>query len=394
MLNLKIQSTTGVILLAGILFCAGCTEDPSVDSKGISQNTDNSLIKAWSGLHNGVPSFDQMSLGDLKPALNQAMALNLIEIENIAAQSAAPNFDNTIVALERTGKVLDRVFTYYGIWSSNLSSPEFRDIEQEMAPIMSAFFSKISQNQALFERVKVVYENLDSSKLRADQKRLVKLTYLGFSRNGATLSIIDKKRYTEINQRLAALHTQFGNNVLIDEENYVVFVSESQLGGLPASLVNAAAAAAKELGKPEMYAITNTRSSMAPFLTFSEQRSLRQQVWSNYYSRGDNDDQYDNNEIIAETTSSQASGTQEVVLEDKEEEANSNIFKDNHEEEEKVSNGLENFEIEDDALELFNSENSPETENDTQEFSSFTKEENNNEEDDLEIPAFLRRQKN
>ena len=197
MLNLKIQSTTGVILLAGILFCAGCTEDPSVDSKGISQNTDNSLIKAWSGLHNGVPSFDQMSLGDLKPALNQAMALNLIEIENIAAQSAAPNFDNTIVALERTGKVLDRVFTYYGIWSSNLSSPEFRDIEQEMAPIMSAFFSKISQNQALFERVKVVYENLDSSKLRADQKRLVKLTYLGFSRNGATLSIIDKKRYTE-----------------------------------------------------------------------------------------------------------------------------------------------------------------------------------------------------
>jgi len=100
------------------------------------------------------------------------------------------------------------------------------------------------------------------------------------------------------------------------------------------------------------------------------------------------------NEIIAETTSSQALETQEVVLEDKEEEANSNIFKDNHEEEEKVSNGLENFEIEDDTLELFNSENSPETENDTQEFSSFTKEENNNEEDDLEIPAFLRRQKN
>ena len=100
------------------------------------------------------------------------------------------------------------------------------------------------------------------------------------------------------------------------------------------------------------------------------------------------------NEIIAETTSSQALETQEVVLEDKEEEANSNIFKDNHEEEEKVSNGLENFEIEDDTLELFNSENSTETENDTQEFSSFTKEENNNEEDDLEIPAFLRRQKN
>ena len=300
MLNLKIQSTTGVILFAAILFCAGCTENPRVDSKGASQTTDNPLTKTWSGLHDGVPSFDQMSLGDLKPALNQAMALNLIEIENIATQSTVPSFDNTIVALERTGKVLDRVFTYYGIWSSNLSSPEFRKIEQEMAPIMSAFFSKISQNQALFERVKTVYDNLDSGTLRADQKRLVKLTYNGFSRNGATLSIIDKNRYTEINQRLAELHTQFGNNVLIDEENYAVFVSESQLGGLPTSLVNAAAAAAKELGKPEMYAITNTRSSMAPFLTFSEQRSLRQQVWSNYYSRGDNGDQYDNNKIIAE----------------------------------------------------------------------------------------------
>ena len=100
------------------------------------------------------------------------------------------------------------------------------------------------------------------------------------------------------------------------------------------------------------------------------------------------------NEIIAETTSSQAIETQEVVLENKEEEANSNIFKDKHEEEEKVSNGLENFEIEDDTLELFNSENNPETENDDKEFSSFTKEENSNEEDDLEIPAFLRRQKN
>jgi peptidyl-dipeptidase Dcp len=113
MLNLKIQSTTGVILFAAILFCAGCTENPRVDSKGASQTTDNPLTKTWSGLHDGVPSFDQMSLGDLKPALNQAMALNLIEIENIATQSTVPSFDNTIVALERTGKVLDRVFTYY-----------------------------------------------------------------------------------------------------------------------------------------------------------------------------------------------------------------------------------------------------------------------------------------
>ena len=300
MLNFKIQSTTRIILLTSILSFVGCTENPYLDLEGAPQDSDNSLTKVWTGTYNGVPNFDEMTLEDLKPALNQAMAINLIEIENIANQSTNPNFDNTIVALERTGKVLDRVFTYYGIWSSNLSSPEFRNIQQEMAPIMSAFFSKISQNQALFNRVKAVYENLESSTLRADQQRLVKLTYNGFARNGATLSEKDKKRYTEINQRLAELHTQFGNNVLVDEENYVVFVSESQLAGLPSSLIRAAAAAAAELGKPNMYAITNTRSSMAPFLTFSEHRSLRQKVWSNYYSRGDNGDQYDNNKVIAE----------------------------------------------------------------------------------------------
>ena len=300
MLNFKIQSTTRIILLTSILSFVGCTENPYLDLEGAPQDSDNSLTKVWTGTYNGVPNFDEMTLEDLKPALNQAMAINLIEIENIANQSTNPNFDNTIVALERTGKVLDRVFTYYGIWSSNLSSPEFRNIQQEMAPIMSAFFSKISQNKALFNRVKAVYENLESSTLRADQQRLVKLTYNGFARNGATLSEKDKKRYTEINQRLAELHTQFGNNVLVDEENYVVFVSEFQLGGLPSSLIRAAAAAAEELGKPNMYAITNTRSSMAPFLTFSEHRSLRQKVWSNYYSRGDNGDQYDNNKVIAE----------------------------------------------------------------------------------------------
>ena len=300
MLNFKIQSTTRIILLTSILSFVGCTENPYLDLEGARQDSDNSLTKVWTGPYNGVPNFDEMTLEDLKPALNQAMAINLIEIENIANQSTSPSFDNTIVALERTGKVLDRVFTYYGIWSSNLSSPEFRNIQQEMAPIMSAFFSKISQNQALFNRVKAVYENLESSTLRADQQRLVKLTYNGFARNGATLSEKDKKRYTEINQRLAELHTQFGNNVLVDEENYVVFVSESQLAGLPSSLIRAAAAAAAELGKPNMYAITNTRSSMAPFLTFSEQRSLRQKVWNNYYSRGDNGDQYDNNKVIAE----------------------------------------------------------------------------------------------
>tara|TARA_B110000902_G_scaffold51924_1_gene59842 strand:- start:2579 stop:4372 length:1794 start_codon:yes stop_codon:yes gene_type:complete len=169
-----------------------------------------------------------------------------------------------------------------------------------MAPILSTFFSKISQNQALFERVKAVYEGDELDLLRPDQQRLVELTYRGFARNGATLGSIDKRRYAAINLRLAQLHTQFGNNVLADEENYVVYFDKSQAKGLPDSFVAAAAAAAESRGQPNLYAVTNTRSSMAPFLTFAEDRKLREKVWTNYYSRGDNDDQYDNNTVITE----------------------------------------------------------------------------------------------
>lgn len=181
-----------------------------------------------------------------------------------------------------------------------MSSPEFREIQREMAPKLSAFFSKINQNEKLFERVKAVYESDEMKTLRSDQQRLVQLTYDGFARNGATLDGEAKKRYAEINQELAKLHTQFSNNVLHDEENYVLFLTKDQLGGLPDSFVKAAAAAAESRDKKGQYAITNTRSSMDPFLTYSDERTLREKVWKTYYNRGDNGDEYDNNALIAE----------------------------------------------------------------------------------------------
>jgi len=132
---------------------------------------------------------------------------------------------------------------------------------------------------------------------RPDQQRLVSLVYDGFARNGATLDEAKKARYAEINERLSKLHTNFSNNVLADEEGYVLYLNEDQLDGLPESFVKAAGAAAKSRGQ---YAITNTRSSMSPFLTYSTERDLRQKVWETYYSRGDNGDKHDNNAIIAE----------------------------------------------------------------------------------------------
>ena len=260
----------------------------------------NTLLAEWTGPYGGVPAFDKVSLSDVKGALETGMAMNLAEIDAITANTAPATFENTILELEKAGDDLGRVFTYYGIWSSNLSSPEFREIQREMAPKLSDFNSKITQNDALFQRVKAVYESDAVKAMRPDQQRLVQLTYDGFARNGATLNGPDKARYAAINKRLSELHTKFANNVLHDEENYVTFLTEDQLGGLPESLVRAAAAAAESRGEPGKYAITNTRSSMSPFLTYSTERDIRQTVWTNYYSRGDNGGEYDNNALIAE----------------------------------------------------------------------------------------------
>lgn len=273
---------------------------PSQASATDASYLSNPLLKPWEGPFGGVPAFDQMSLTALKPALELGMERNLAEIEAITSNPEAPTFENTILALEKTGEPLGRVFTYYGIWGSNLSSPEFREIQSEMAPKISDFNSKITQNEALFERVKAVYQSDAVKRMRPDQKRLVKLVYDGFARNGATLDAAGKARYADINKRLSELQTTFANNVLHDEENYVTYLTQDQLGGLSESYIRAGAAAAETRGEAGKFAITNTRSSISPFLTYSTERDLRETVWTIYYNRGDNGGAYDNNQIIAE----------------------------------------------------------------------------------------------
>lgn len=294
------------VLVAG---CAGQAVEiaspapatPSESSEGTEKPMEsNVLLAAWTGPYGGVPAFDRMDLEDLKPALEVGMARTLAEIDGIAKNPEPPTFENTVLAMEDSGRDLDRVFAYWGIWSGNLSTPEFREIQQEMAPKLSEFNSKITQNEALFARIQAVYKSDEMKSLRSDQQRLVWLTYNGFARNGATLDDEAKERYAAINQRLAELHTRFANNVLTDEEGYVQYLTKDQLSGLPDSFAQAAAAAAAEREREGEYAITNTRSSMDPFLTFSDERDLREKVWRTYYSRGDNGDEQDNNAIIAE----------------------------------------------------------------------------------------------
>jgi peptidyl-dipeptidase Dcp len=297
-------SSIGMILLVMVLGCTTTSpvirDSASAQQDVIAGSDSNLLLAEWVGPYNGLPAFDRMQLTDLEAALEVGMAKSLAEIDAIANNPEPPTFENTIVEMQRTGKELDRVFTYYGIWSSNMNSPEFRAIQTAMTPKLSDYRSKISQNSALFARIKAVYEGPEYKTLRPDQQRMTWLTYDGFARGGATLTGEAQQRYAEINKRLAELTTRFANNVLHDEESYVTYISADQLSGLPEAFVRSAAAAATERGREGMYAITNTRSSMDPFLTFSDERGLREQVWRTYYARGDNGDEYDNNALIPE----------------------------------------------------------------------------------------------
>ncbi len=261
----------------------------------------NPLLAPWSGPYGGVPPFAAAKAEQFQPALEAAMAEQLAEIDRIAANPEPATFANTIAALEGAGRTLERVNTVFEVFAGTLSTPEVQAVELEMAPKLAAFADQITQNEKLFARIAAVYEKRESSGLTAEQQRLVWLDYTNFVRAGAELDGPAKKRLSEINQRLATLFTQFSQNVLADETDYVLVLDkEADLAGLPPSLRAAASAAAESRGHAGKWAILNTRSSMEPFLTYSDRRDLREKVWRTYYSRGDNGDAHDNNKGITE----------------------------------------------------------------------------------------------
>ena len=282
-----------------ILLSTSCKKDATTNDNS-KPMSDNLLLKDFTGPYGGVPAFDKMKVDQVEPAVIEGIEQGLNDIEVIANNTDAPTFKNTIEAMERAGHSLDNVFTYYGIFSSNMSSPEFRDVQSALAPKLSDYTSKINQNTILFKRIKTVYEASLKNPLPADQQRVVELIYKRFEMNGAELDDAKKKRYAEINKELSTLYNKFGDNVLHDEENYITYLTKDQLDGLSDGFIKSAAKIATDNGKDGMYAITNTRSSMDPFLTYSTERELRKQVWTNYYSRGDNGDAYDNKALIAE----------------------------------------------------------------------------------------------
>jgi peptidyl-dipeptidase Dcp len=292
MLNMKRIFFTLAAVIGMVFFMT----DSSIQK--VSAASDNPLLAKWTGPFGGVPAFDKVKVADLAPALDASMSEYRADIKAIAENSDEPTFENTIAELERAGSTFERVMTYYNIWGSNLSTPEFRAVESEYEPKLSAITDEIKQNAALFKRIETVYNSPDKAKLTAEQQRLTWVYYNDFVRSGAKLGADKKERLSAINQELAGLFTKFNQNLLSEENDvFLTLKDKADLAGLSQSQIDSAALAARSK-KAEGWVISNTRSSVDPFLTYSTRRDLREKVWKMFINRGDNGDARDNNAII------------------------------------------------------------------------------------------------
>jgi peptidyl-dipeptidase Dcp len=254
------------------------------------------LLAEWTGPHGGVPAWDKVETAFFAPAVDKAGALLLAEVDAIAANPDPPSFENTLAALERAGKPLDRVTALFGVMSTSRNTPEIQELSRTLEPKLQEIDDKINFNAKLFARVEAVYKARDKAGLSPEQRRLVEKEYDDFVRRGANLPEAKKARMGAINQELAKLFTDFGNSVQRDEDTWVLLKTED-LAGLPDSLIASYKAAADERKIPG-YAVVNTRSAVDPFLTFSQNRALREKVWRAFVNRGDNGDKNDTNDQI------------------------------------------------------------------------------------------------
>ncbi len=260
---------------------------------------DNVLLAEWTGPFAGVPPWDKVRPDLFPQAFQFAIDEQRREVLAIADSPEPPTFANTVEALEKAGERLDRVGTIFGVMTSNVTTPEYQALDREWSPKLAAASDEITLNPKLFQRVKAVYEARQSAGLDAKQQRLVTRLYDSFVRRGANLNAEQKAQLSAYNQQLASAFSEFSEKLLADENSYVT-ATDAQMRGVPQDVKSAAAAAAQERHLPAgSYAIVNTRSAVDPFLTFADDRAIREKVWRAFVNRGDNGDSNDTNAIIA-----------------------------------------------------------------------------------------------
>ena len=252
----------------------------------------------------GVPPFDQIKLEHYEPAFMKGIDEQKANIQAITSNAEAPTFDNVIVAFDNSSPILDRVGGVFYNLTEAETTDELTALSMKLAPVMSEHNDNILLNEALFAKIKAVYQQKDSLQLTTEQRRLLEKTYKSFVRSGANLPADKQARLREINKQLSTLGIRFDKNILNENNEFKLFVDkEEDLAGLPEWFRQSAAAEAKAAGQEGKWLFTLHNSSRLPFLQYSANRPLREKVYKAYIQRGNNNDKNDNKKIITEIVS-------------------------------------------------------------------------------------------
>ena len=257
------------------------------------------MIDTWPGPFDGVPQWDKVTPAMFPAAFEKGMAEARAAFAKVRDNPEAPTFANTIEAPAKVTTSLARIFPVWGVYTSNLASPEVQKIAREWSPKLSAFSTELSLDPKMFARVKTLYDKRQTLGLNAQQMRLLERSYRDYVTSGALLNEAQKAEIKRINGELSVAYTEFSRRVLADEETAIIIDNEADLAGLPDSFKASLAEEAKARGQAGKWAVKNTRSSMQPFLMYATNRALREKVYNAYINRGDNGGATDTNAIIA-----------------------------------------------------------------------------------------------
>lgn len=267
-------------------------------AKSKSRSINQEIVK-WGGKL-GLPKFNKISDKDFGPAFEAGIREGLLEMDTIAKNKAKPTFKNTIIALELAENTLSRVSAIFWNRAGAHTNDTIQKLERELSPKLSRYGSKVSMNKPLFERIDTLWQKRKKLGLTSEEMRVLERYWKGYVKSGAKLATKQQKQLAKINEQLAGLGTKFGQNMLADEASWVMLLDKNQLQGIPDFLSASMEAAASERGSKGKFAVTLSRSIIEPFLTFSEDRELREKAFKAWISRGENGGDTDNRQLVAD----------------------------------------------------------------------------------------------
>ena len=268
-----------------------------VSCKSDKHAGENPFFAEWNTPY-GVPPFDRIAPEHFLPALERGMSLHDAEIDAITSDNDAPTFENVILAYDRSGRMLAQTELIFGMLCAAENTPEMQALQERVMPLLAAHADKILLHEKLFERVKAVYDRRGALELDAEQNRLLEKTYRDFVRAGALLDAEQKARLKAINGELSLAAVKFGQNILAENGNYALVLESADLDGIPSNVRDQAREKAEATGKKGKYVFTLHKPSLIPFLTYSQKRELREEIYKAYLNRCNNGDEYDNKQLI------------------------------------------------------------------------------------------------